>query len=343
MFEAMVIFLSSVLLAQSGQEFPALTGPYLGQRVPGLAPELFAPGIVCTGFNERDITITPDGKEIYYGWLTGRHITIMQTRLLNGRWSEPEVAPFAREADYFYLEPCLSTDGQKIYFLSTRPPEGKEPKPRWAYQNIWTCDRNPDGTWGAPYMVEAINHSSAQFYPSLTNTGTIYYTSTEVQTKKSIIMLSRFQNGEYQPPEILPPVINQEGTTIYNTFISPDERFLIACIDGIKSDVNPGFANYYIFFRDKSDRWSEGIAFGPEINIKGSAAISASLSPDGKYLFFAAQKVSAENAEMARDKKLGTLMEFLRLPQNGNHDIYWVDARVIDSLAKTLASGEQGK
>ena len=111
------------------KEFPEITGPYLGQKSPGMTPEIFAPGIICTGFNERDITISPDGKEIYYGFLTGRHITIMQTKLINGRWTEPEVAPFAADDNFFHLEPCLSTDGKKMFFLSTRPPQGKEPKP----------------------------------------------------------------------------------------------------------------------------------------------------------------------------------------------------------------------
>ena len=66
---------------------------------------------------------------------------------------------------------------------------------------------------------------------------------------------------------------------------------------------NPGKANYFIFFRDEKDAWSDGLPFGPEINMKGSAALSSFVSPDGKYLFFAARS-----------------------------DIWWVDAKVIEAL-----------
>lgn len=52
----------------SGNEcnFPDLSGPYLGQALPDTIPVLFAPGVVSTGMFTRDVTITPDGKEIYF-------------------------------------------------------------------------------------------------------------------------------------------------------------------------------------------------------------------------------------------------------------------------------------
>jgi len=43
--------------------------------------------------------------------------------------TEPEIAPFARNSQYFFLEPCLSPDGKTIYFLSTIPPDGKNQNP----------------------------------------------------------------------------------------------------------------------------------------------------------------------------------------------------------------------
>ena len=64
-----------------GSGFPTLQGPYLGQTPPGSEPELFAPGLVSTGFYERDLLISPDGDEIYYGLVAGRTVTIMVTRL----------------------------------------------------------------------------------------------------------------------------------------------------------------------------------------------------------------------------------------------------------------------
>jgi hypothetical protein len=328
-----VACLSVSLIAQQEKVFLKLKGPYLGQKPPGMLPELFAPGIICTGFNERDITISPDGKEICYGFLTSRNITVMYTKIVDGQWAEPQVAPFAMDDRFFYLEPCFSADGKRIYFLSTLNPVGKEPKPRWFYQNIWASDKKPDGSWSEPYNPDTLlNHLNSQFYPSLTREGTIYFTRSDEKTQKSDIYRARKKGNAFGEIEKLPPTINQEGTNTFNAFISPDESFLIACIDGRKNELNPGFANYYIFFRDKSDNWSEAIPFGPEVNIKGSNAISASVSPDGKYLFFSAQKLSKTNEEKSKKKILSSMLELLNSPQNGNQDIYWVDARIIEKL-----------
>ncbi len=326
--------LGFVSVAQQSSTFPTLAGPYLGQKQPGIIPEIFAPGIICTGMMERDITISKDGKEIYYGFSTGRLTTIMFTRLSKDGWTEPEIAPFALDQKFSYLEPCLSSDGKRIFFLTNHPSTGKEPKPRWAYQNIWVADRLPDGSWGKPYDPDStINGNKLQYYPSLTNDGTMYFTRHDAQTKRNAICRSRFINGKFTEAEELPAKINQEGTTPYNAFISPDESFLIVCIDGRKNDANPGAANYYVFFRNNDDSWSDGVLLGPEINMKGSNAVSASISPDGKYLFFAAQKVAPRFEDADKITTLSKILESINSPQNGNYDIYWVDSKIIEDLS----------
>ena len=37
---------------EAASTFPEMSGPYLGQQLPGLEPRLFAPGVVSTGMNE---------------------------------------------------------------------------------------------------------------------------------------------------------------------------------------------------------------------------------------------------------------------------------------------------
>ena len=119
-----IVILSLVMLAvdpvfaapadrEDAGAFSRLTGPYLGQKPPGAKPELFAPGLVCTGMSERDVAITPDGREIYFGVMSEQVVTIMMTRLENGHWTEPVVAPFASDSRYFHFEPALSADGKR--------------------------------------------------------------------------------------------------------------------------------------------------------------------------------------------------------------------------------------
>ena len=86
---------------------PPLTGPYLGQEPPGLEPRRFAPGVVSTGLEERDLAVTPDGDELFFTVTSADgavFAAIVTTRLVDSRWTPPEVAPFSGSWSDF--EPC---------------------------------------------------------------------------------------------------------------------------------------------------------------------------------------------------------------------------------------------
>jgi hypothetical protein len=98
-------------------------GPYFGQTPPGANPEIFAPGVVSTEAHEFACSFTPDGKEFY----VGRRATpqsptlIMVSRLVDGKWSQPEPAPFNDPSARMSFEPLVTPDGQRLYFSSDRP------------------------------------------------------------------------------------------------------------------------------------------------------------------------------------------------------------------------------
>ncbi len=49
------------------KDFLALKGHYLGQKLPGMTPDMFAPGVVSTNdLIEMGCTWTPDGREFYF-------------------------------------------------------------------------------------------------------------------------------------------------------------------------------------------------------------------------------------------------------------------------------------
>lgn len=64
--------------------FPVLSGPYLGQELPGRQPELFAPGIISTGLADLNSVFSPDGKEFYYAVDIGLDLFDAQSRPENG-------------------------------------------------------------------------------------------------------------------------------------------------------------------------------------------------------------------------------------------------------------------
>jgi len=41
-----------------------ISGNYVGQQLPDSIPVVFAPGVICNGLNNRDITMTPDGNNL---------------------------------------------------------------------------------------------------------------------------------------------------------------------------------------------------------------------------------------------------------------------------------------
>jgi hypothetical protein len=321
------------------ERFPVLRGPYPASNYPIETPEVFGPGIISTGLTERDITISPDGREIFYGLSTGRMVTIMYTRYDGRKWLEPVIAPFAADSRFSFFEPCFAPDGKSVYFLTTMPVEGKEIKPGWAYQNIFVSDRADDGTWGAPYDPPGcINDGALQFYPSVTRDRTLYFCRTDPATGKHALFRSPQVDGEYREAIRLPEPVNTDTTKPYNIYVAPDESFMIACIADIKVDYNPDRANYFLFIRNDDGGWSGPVPFGPEINIRGSNASSSSLSPDGRYLFFAAQFTKPLKSDDDDQVPLSRIIRSSSGPQNGNYDIYWTDAGVIRDMTTEFRS-----
>ena len=96
---------------------------------------------------------------------------------------------------------------------------------------------------------------------------------------------------------ITTPITEQIG------FIAPDESYIIFYW---YSPTNREGVGLYISFRRENSSWAEGKNMGPLFNAPTeSCTQAASLSPDGKYLFFLRRYDEA---------------------------IYWVDAKVIEYL-----------
>jgi len=316
-------------VSESGSpgEFPVLTGDYLGQTPPGSEAQLFAPGIISTGLFERDFAMTPDGNELYFCIALGRYnyTAIMYTKRESGRWSEPKALPFASDPDYLDFEPHVSPDGQKLLFLSTRPdPERGEPA---GDQDIWAADRVGDW-WGEPYNLGLPVCSDApEYFPSVTNDGTIYFTR-EGEGRRSEIYRARLVDGSYQEAERLGENVNFFPSQ-YNSFIAADESYLITCAFG--GSNSRGADDYYIIFRNDDDTWSEPVNMGDAVNSKGSEQ-SPFVTRDGKYFIFSSSQMKLPDSFATSEKTLGFFEKIYNSPENGNFDIYWIDASFIEEL-----------
>lgn len=125
-----VLFSLFALTESPPSDRPVLDAPYIGQSLPGDEPVLFAPGIVSTALFTRDFAMTPDGRELYFCVSTGgySYSAIAVTRIVEGRWTVPEVAPFSVNPAYRCGEPFITPDGKYFFFMSARP-AAQEPPP----------------------------------------------------------------------------------------------------------------------------------------------------------------------------------------------------------------------
>lgn len=301
----------------------AHAGPYLDQTPPGDEPILFAPGIVSDGLNNRDMAITPDGKEIYWSSnLRNFDISaILVSRQGENGWSEPQVAPFSRNSAYAYYEPAISPDGSRFFFVASEA--GSE------VNDIWVMDRQGDDWSEARMMKAPINTPGKEYFPSLTRDGTMYFTREGETPGMEAIYRSQLVDGQYMEPEKLPENVNC-GKSHFNAFIAPDESYIVVPVWG--RDDSIGSIDYYIVFRNEHDQWSEPVNMGPKINTAGAREYTPYVSPDGKYFFFMSTRAPTRPDAPVEGYSLKYLQQVHDQAENGNSDVYWIDAGIIEEL-----------
>jgi Tol biopolymer transport system component len=286
---------------KSEEDFPALTGPYLGQKPPGLTPEIFVPGIISTeNLGEAGSSFTKNGEMFLFNRRIPpeEHKTIYFSQEKNGFWTKPSPVPFnSPYADWdFHFAP----DGKTMYFSSKRPVD-KENTPS-KHANIWVTEL-VDSRWKEPRMLgyPVSTLDSHDCCATLTTDGTIYFFSRrEGGLGQSDIYRSRLKDGKYLEVENLGKPINSEHSD-YDSFIAPDESYLI-----FSSNRSGGYGKYndmYVSFRNVDGTWTEPKNLGYEFRDSGINCVTL----DNKYLFYTCGRT-------------------------GEDDIYWVDAKIIEDL-----------
>ncbi|MEE8295675.1 MAG: hypothetical protein V3R64_08180 [Sphingomonadales bacterium] len=277
-----ITLLLSVLIISSGSHsqdgLPIPEGPYLDQKPPGSIPEVFAPGIVSTEHFEYSGVFTPDMKEFYLIRNGGKYekSSFVVFQYKNNRWRESVVSPRVGQ-------PFIAPDGKTIH-LGGRYMERSE------------AGLSEIKSLGSSFEDIRIMRLTAS------SKGTYVFDEAGSDDGDGVIRYSRLIDGKREEPRPLSKEIN---TGRYNAhpFIAPDESFIMW--DG-RRDGGFGDSDIYISFRQQDGSWGAAINLGDKINTEAWEA-SASVTPDGKYLFF--HRSIAENV-----------------------DIFWVDAQIIETL-----------
>lgn len=281
---AFIIFLNACKTEKSSKkenDSSAEKSPYLGQELPSLTPKPFAPDLVTTGSWEYSGVFSPDMKEFYFlRQVEGnkeKEFVVYKNKENN--WIEIVISP--RQG-----QPFISPDGKTLH-LGNRYKE-----------------REKNGNWSIIKKLGPPFDSFPIMRLTVSSKGTYFFD----EFKRDLtgdIRYSRVIDGKYEKPKLLNRKINTGKS--FHPFIAPDESYLI--FDSTR-EGGYGDSDIYISFRQQNGSWGNPINLGDKINTKAWEA-SASVTPDGKYLFF--------NRNMGMDNY-------------ENVDIFWVSTEFIEEL-----------
>lgn len=294
------IFFNSIVVAQGNKAEPFL-------------PEIFSQFP-----NVRDIAMSSEGDEIYFSVQSYLDEISLIARInkINNTWSVPEITSFSGK--YFDIEPFLSADGLKLYFVSNRPLEKTGDKPKDF--DIWYVQReNKNSDWSDPINIgPPINSEENEFYPLISNSKNFYFTCDARGTKgKDDVFVSRWDGTKYTEPVSLSDSINSKGYE-FNAFIAPDESYII--FTGYQRENGFGSGDLYISYKKSDSSWTSAKNLGEGIN---SAKMDYCPFVDRKTntLYFTSKRSSVNDSK----KIFTTVRDFLiemKKYENGLSRIY---------------------
>lgn len=174
--------------------------------------------------------ISADGKKLYLtgcGWSRDSGCDIYVSEWHEGQWAEPSRLSEGINTRSWESQPCVSSDGKELYFVSRR----------LGNADIYCAKRNPDGSWSEPQNVGSpINTKGTEMAPFLHPDGRTLYFSSDTHIGMGgfdLFMSRRGEDGQWQQPVNLGFPINTNGDEI-NFFVAADGKtaFLSSVRDG---------------------------------------------------------------------------------------------------------------
>lgn len=265
--------------------------------------------------NTRDFCISEKGNEAFLSIQSpdGKISQIAAIKKKNSVWSTPELMFFCDENSY--LEPFLTYDGKRLFFVSDRPNNSSN-KGKKNF-DIWYIERNTlHGAWSKPINLGSpVNTESDEFYPTLSENGNLYFTVDSPDGMgKDDIYISIWNGKEYSLPTLLNNNINSDGFE-FNAFISKDESFLLYT----KYNAEGGFGSgdLYISKKDPEGNWQKAENLGDIVNTT-SMEYCPFYDEKTQTLYFTSRR------NLIRPKKFKNIAEFQQYlnSKNGLSKIY---------------------
>lgn len=273
---------------------------------PGKKAAIFAPGVISKkGRLEQNITFSPTGNEIFFtiinkNWTKAKIVGIKYNQEKN-TWQEIDTSEIFSD-EFYETEPRFSSDGQAIYFVSTRPKA--KPNKDWTGSHVWMSQRS-NGSWGKPVKVPQLADA---WHPHIDSESRAHFLSYGLGGfGGGDIFSSILEDSNTREPVNVGEVINSTKDDA-DPFVSPDGQFLL-----FDSNRKGGMGQFdmYVSAKGSSGEWTKAVNLGRAVNTKTSE-YSGVISPGGRFFFFSRRYKNEEGQ-----------------PEN---DIFWMNASILHKV-----------
>ena len=240
---------------------------------------VFAPGVVSTG-HEFTVTFAPDGHEVYFtrGFVETRQNHVMRSVWRDGAWQPAERVSFSVD-NASDLDPALSVDGRRLYFVSTRRHAGSDStRPD---MDIWVAERRGDG-WSEPRWIPELGSPAKEGSPTVDRDENLcFFSDRGRESGSNAIFCSAWKNGTFTNPVAANANVNA-GPSDTSPWLSPDGNTLLFYS---KRAGGVGQADVYMARKDARGEWGPATSLGAGVNTPASE-YNPSVSRDGQTLYF---------------------------------------------------------
>ncbi|MCD9585114.1 hypothetical protein [Tenacibaculum maritimum] len=273
-------------------------------------------------YDVRDFCISNDGKEAFVtlqapNGVISQIVTITKK---NNKWTTPKLLPFCNT--YKYLEPFLSSDGKRLFFVSDRPLTNTSTTRKDF--DIWYVERaDINAAWSSPVNIgKPISSNLDEFYPTLSENNNLYFTMNSPNGRgKDDIYFSKWNGTTYLPPVLLNENINSNGYE-FNAFISKKEDFILFTKYNEKGGQGSG--DLYISKRNSNGKWGKAVNMNTPINTK-YMEYCPFYDEKRQILYFTSKR---QNIAPKKFKDIADFKEYIQQHKNGLSKIYKIPIKL---------------
>lgn len=272
--------------------------------------------------NVRDFCISTNGNEAFFTLQSpdGKISQLATMKKKNSTWLEPELLPFCDS--YMYLEPFLSMNGKRLFFVSDRPLDNsREEKKDF---DIWYVDReNENENWSEPINLgKPVNSDLDEFYPTISDNNNLYFTMDSPNGfGKDDIYFCKWEAGKYADPVLLGENINSDGYE-FNAFISKKEDFIL--FTKYNAEGGQGSGDLYISKKDLNGEWGKATNIGEPINTK-FMEYCPFYDEKNQILYFTSRR---QNINPKKFKDIADFKKHVQENKNGLSKIYMTSIKL---------------